>query len=82
MLRRPKVGFINRIGQFIIEPQFDDATGFSDGLATVYVDGKSGCINKSGQFVINLQEKDIGRFSEGLRILSECIRHAQSYTTA
>ena len=34
-----KFGYINKAGEFVIEPQFDDAFSFSEGLANVRIDG-------------------------------------------
>jgi WG containing repeat len=36
-----KYGFIKRSGEFLVEPQFDDARSFKNGLAAVEV-GKGG----------------------------------------
>ena len=46
--------------------EFDDATGFSEGLCVVMVDDKYGFINKKGQSVINPQFDWAAGFSEGL----------------
>ena len=52
-----KWGFIDKTGSFVINPQFDFAWSFSDGLAAVrigdYETGKYGFIDKTGSFVIN-----------------------------
>ena len=46
-----KFGFINKKGEFVIEPQFDYADNFRDNmLATIKQDGKFGAINLRGQF--------------------------------
>ena len=55
----------------VINPQFDYATKFSEGLASVRIGGKSGIgkygyINKSGSIVINPQFIDSSNFNEGL----------------
>ncbi len=47
-----KYGFINRKGEFEIEPVWDDAQFFSEGLAYVEQEGKKGFINKKGDMVI------------------------------
>ncbi|RKD25919.1 hypothetical protein BEP19_03035 [Ammoniphilus oxalaticus] len=53
-LKDGKVGFIDAKGTWVIEPNFDYALPFSDGLATVYdaVENKWGFINKQGQYMI------------------------------
>jgi len=61
-----KYGFINRAGEIVIEPKFDDASYFSEGLAAIEVDGKWGFINKDGKIVIQpIYDRAYG-FSEGL----------------
>ncbi|MBW4630681.1 MAG: WG repeat-containing protein [Iphinoe sp. HA4291-MV1] len=49
-----------------IEPRFDGASGFSDGLAQVGIDGKWGYIDKNGTEVISPQFDETDDFSEGL----------------
>ncbi|NER32842.1 MAG: FHA domain-containing protein [Oscillatoria sp. SIO1A7] len=67
-----KFGYINRWG-VAIEPQFNAATQFSEGLAAVLVGQKWGYINEAGDMVINPQfEPPRGRGSfEGFRGFSE-----------
>jgi len=50
-----KLGYINRSGKIVIEPQFDWAEDFHMGLAAVEVGGKWGYINKIGKMVIEPQ---------------------------
>ena len=47
-----KIGFINSEGKIIIKPQFLAAGEFSEGLASVRINGRYGFINDSGQVVI------------------------------
>lgn len=62
-----KVGYINRNGEIVIQPQFADALYFFDGLAVACIEMyKCGYIDSSGKFVINPQFKSAIRFSEGL----------------
>ncbi|MEO0110388.1 MAG: WG repeat-containing protein [candidate division WOR-3 bacterium] len=44
-----KWGYINKEGKFVINPQFDYAYPFSEGLAVVQDGGLWGHINKEGQ---------------------------------
>jgi hypothetical protein len=80
-----KYGFIDRNGQFIIEPMYDEAAPFSEGLARVAVveDGeqKLAFIDRAGRFAIRPRfntDYDFLRnstnFSEGLASLSEGLR--------
>lgn len=61
-----KWGFIDRTGNFIIKPQFDEAGTFSDGLAPVLIENKWGFIDKEGMTVIKPTFDDAASFSEGL----------------
>lgn len=63
-------GFIDKTGKMVMEPQFEDAGPFSQGLAMVQkkVDGnwRYGFINPEGKTVIDFEYEDAGTFSEGL----------------
>ncbi|WP_030006323.1 WG repeat-containing protein, partial [Picosynechococcus sp. NKBG042902] len=61
-----KIGFINRQGQFVIPPTFNNASSFSEGLAAVMINDKWGFINKQAQIVIPPTFDDAYSFSEGL----------------
>jgi len=72
-----KVGYIDRTCKMVINPQFDYADDFSEGLAGVNIGGirgkyglveggKWGYIDKSGKFVIMPQFDFAWDFSEGL----------------
>ena len=62
-----KWGYINRKGEYVINPQFEDADFFSDGLAKIRTrDGKTGYINKKGEYVIPATYKNGTAFSDGL----------------
>lgn len=75
LFRYGEWGYIDESGKFAIQPQFEFAEYFSEGLALVRVGGKWGYINESGAFVINPQFEDYyfnGRlnFHEGLAAVS------------
>ena len=61
-----KKGFINKKGEYVIKPQFDDANEFSEGLACVKVDGKWGYIDYKGEMVVKPNFVIAQSFSEGL----------------
>ncbi|KXJ98055.1 MAG: KWG Leptospira [Acidobacteria bacterium OLB17] len=61
-----KYGFININGETIIEPQFDAANHFGEGLAAVKVKDKWGFIDAAAKFIIEPQFDETGVFSEGL----------------
>lgn len=50
-----KLGYIDGTGQFVIEPQFDDADPFDRGSARVVVDGKSFYIDRDGKIMRAVQ---------------------------
>ena len=64
-----KVGFVEADGQFKINPRFDDALPFSDGLAAVQIGGKWGFVNASGHLVIKPQFEAAYYFREGVGIV-------------
>lgn len=74
-----RYGFVNAKGEIAIEPQFDHASEFHDGLAKAtiggtkmanydaYIFGKEGYIDKNGKFVIEAGKySSVNDFSEGL----------------
>lgn len=64
-------GFINTKGEVIVEPQFDSAKAFSEGMSLVEIGDKCGYINRSGEIVIELRSDWMpGDFSEGLAVVS------------
>lgn len=62
---RGKYGYVDRKGNVAIEPIFDNAKSFSEGLAWAEKDGKSGYIDCTGIFVIELDAKDGESFIDG-----------------
>lgn len=59
-----KAGYINRTGKIIIPLKFDEAWGFSEGLAPVRVGQDWGYINVSGNMVIKPQFFEARKFKE------------------
>jgi len=59
-------GYIDKTGNMIITPQFEDAYSFSEGLASIKMGNKFGYIDKTGNIIIAPQYKDAYSFSEGL----------------
>lgn len=60
-----KWGFLSKKGEIVIEPRFDGARSFSNGLAAVCMDGKWGFIDISGELAIDCQFLDAGYFTSG-----------------
>ena len=64
-----KWGYINHKGEYIINPQFENADFFSNGLAKVIYNGKTGYINKKGEYVISATYKSGTTFKDGLALV-------------
>lgn len=58
-------GFMNKKGEVMIAPQFENAKSFSNGLAAVCMEGQWGFIDQSGKLVIDCQFLDTGYFTSG-----------------
>lgn len=67
-----KYGYIDKTGQMVIDPKFDGASNFSEGMARIlvgdYEDGAFGYIDTTGELVIEAKFKGAGIFSEGVAI--------------
>src|SRR5262249_16943380 len=64
-----KMGYCDRSWNLVIQPQFEDADTFSEGLAAVRMGGKYGYIDTTGTMVIEPQFERVGSFSEGLAMV-------------
>ena len=58
-------GFVNKSGETVINPQFDRAEGFAEGLAPVRM-GRWGYVDSSGKIAVVPQFDKADVFSEGL----------------
>lgn len=58
-------GYVDYEGNVRIEPQYENAKSFSNGLAAVCKDGKWGYINKENTVVVNFEYFDCGYLSDG-----------------
>lgn len=61
-----KVGYINREGNIVINPQFIQASTFSEGLAAIRLGEKWGFIDSNGEIIINPQFDLVKDFSDGM----------------
>jgi hypothetical protein len=59
-------GYIDKTGKLIVEPQYEFASSFKEGLAAVKMDGLYGFIDQSGEIIIQPQYQHALPFSEGL----------------
>jgi len=62
---KDKWGFIDEFGEVRINPEFEDAEDFQEGLAVIKMNGKYGYINKSGKIIIQPVFDDALDFNEG-----------------
>lgn len=62
-----KYGFIDRKGRVVVEPRFDDAEEFSEGLALVSLNGRKVFIDATGAVVVAPEDfEPINGFTDGL----------------
>ena len=66
MKKDGKWGYIDKTGKEVVPCQYDNALGFSDGLAVVEKGGKCGYIDKTGKEVIPCKYDVESDFSDGL----------------
>jgi len=64
-------GYVNNLGKFVLEPQYENAQPFSDFLAAVKKDGRWGYINGEGKFVIEPRFEDAYLFSDQTAAVKE-----------
>ena len=48
-----RFGYIDKQGKFAINPQFDSAGDFANGVAPVWLGERQGYINRAGKYVWN-----------------------------
>ena len=74
------VGFIDTTGATVIQPEYEFASDFHEGLARVIRDGQTEYIDQSGTTVFPLPGVlDRGEFSEGLAYFSRMEGETQKY---
>ncbi|GAB1858676.1 hypothetical protein MHTCC0001_35160 [Flavobacteriaceae bacterium MHTCC 0001] len=62
-------GYINSVGEVIIDPIFSFALDFSEGLAAIREKGYYGYIDKTGKLVIPPNFEDADKFKNGMAIV-------------
>lgn len=71
MAKEWKWGYITPEGEYAIQPAFDGASGFYEGLAAVKVDWARGYIDHSCEFVIPPQFEAADNFNDGYAIVKK-----------
>ncbi|KGM36054.1 hypothetical protein P409_00860 [Inquilinus limosus MP06] len=72
----PRWGYLDASGRMVVEPAFDDAEGFSNGLAAVQVKGLWGYIDPKGAWVIEPRFQGATSFNgDGTAIVESDGRH-------
>jgi hypothetical protein len=75
-----KYGFIDQTGKYVVDPAFDDAKPFAEGLAAVHVNGRWGYIGTGGESrIAKIFPIFAGDFSQGLAAVSSPINGAPVY---
>ncbi|RNA69951.1 WG repeat-containing protein [Alteribacter keqinensis] len=64
-------GYINSRGQFVFQPQFEEALDFQENGLAVVKDGGTGVINEAGEYVVAPLYSWILPFSEGRAVVME-----------
>lgn len=64
-----KWGFINRYGQFVLNPVYNDVRGFSEGIAAVKGGGLWGFMNTSGSMITGFEFRWVDYFHNGLAMV-------------
>lgn len=71
-----KFGFVDTTGEFVIEPQFNSARNFAEGLAAVsWHDANDklhhGFINRAGEVIIDMGDLRVRDFQQGVAVFIE-----------
>ena len=59
-------GYIDKTGEFVIQPKFEFCRNFSEGRAAVQMNGKWGFIDRDDRLIVESVFEQVGDFSEGL----------------
>jgi hypothetical protein len=71
IIKNGRYGYIRRDGSVAIQPQYQSAMTFSDGLAGIMQDGKWGFINLAGEIVIRPRFDTCRSFAHSLAFVEE-----------
>ena len=70
-------GFVDSDGEWVIEPQFDDASDFCEGFACVCIDDEWGYIKPDGSYLIKPKFDEVCDFREGFACV--CVGNKWGY---
>lgn len=68
---REKYGYVDTLGNWIIKPQYDDASNFSEGFASVCKNDSCFYINKEGNKITDLYFEETENYKDGLAIVKK-----------
>ena len=71
MYAKDSYGYIDVSGNYIINPFYEDAKPFTEGLAAVKKGDKWGFVNKKGKMVIKPAYEDVNKFSGGYAMVEK-----------
>jgi hypothetical protein len=66
-----KWGFVDKKGNEIVKPTYDEVSGFSGGLAQVKKNGKLGYVDQTGKEVVKPDYDELNSFVEGLLLVKK-----------
>ncbi|PKP22190.1 MAG: hypothetical protein CVU05_05045, partial [Bacteroidetes bacterium HGW-Bacteroidetes-21] len=66
-----KYGFVNKADEWVIQPTYDDADKFKDGIAHIYTNKKAGLITEAGVILIEPRFDDIEKFKDDIAIVKD-----------
>jgi hypothetical protein len=72
-----KWGFVNRIGQFVLNPTYDEAKGFREGIAAVKQGGLWGYMDTNGSMITGFEFRWVDYFDNGLAVVQLSAFHSE-----
>jgi hypothetical protein len=65
------MGFINKAGKVVVQPNFQYVSDFNNGLAAAKLNNKYGFIDKKGNFIVANEYDDAKDFENGLSVVNK-----------